>query len=231
MRIYFVKTIAIITAGGSGKRFPGECKKQFRRIKNKPVLAHAIDCFYNIPEVDNIIVTVPYEDLEEAIALIHPLYPKADITIMEGGKTRQQSVLKALRTIPSDTDFVMIHDGVRLLLAQEEIVDMLNLCRKKSAVIPVHKVKNTIKKIEDKKIVRTICRNNLVEVYTPQIFRYEMAVNYHLKSEKDGLNFTDDAAILEHYGIPVYVYETEQANIKITDKYDYEIVKLLIESK
>lgn len=225
-----MKTIAIITAGGSGNRLPGECKKQFRLIKGKPVLAYTIDNFYKKSIIDGIIVTVPAEDLEEAIHLLHPFYPDADINILEGGKTRQHSVLRALNTVPEDTDYVMIHDGVRPFVSLKEMTDMLRICREVNAVIPVQKVKNTVKEIDDNRVVRTMQRELLAEVFTPQVFRYELIAKYHRLAEQYGYSFTDDAAVLEHHGVPVFAYDSEGINIKITDRYDFDIVRLILEN-
>ena len=224
-----MKNVAIITAGGTGERLPGECKKQFRPIAGRPLLAYAIDNFYRHNKINNIIVTVPEDDLEEAITLLIPLFPESDVTVTAGGKTRQQSVLRALNIVSEKTDLVLIHDGVRPFADANDITDMVCLCHEVNAVIPVSRVKNTIKEIAENRVVRTVPREELVEVYTPQIFRYDLIVKYHRLAEQQGMHFTDDAAVLEHYGIPVYVYETKKLNIKTTDRNDFEIVKLLID--
>ncbi len=225
-----MKTTAIITAGGSGIRFPGDCKKQFRIISGKPVIAHAIDNFYENDLIDNIIVTVPNDDLEEAISLLHPLYPNADISIVPGGKTRQKSVLNALNTVAENVDIVLIHDGVRPLISQQEMEEMIHLCTRVKAVIPAHKIKNTIKEVADNRVKRTVPRTGMVAVYTPQVFQYRLIVKYHRLAEQYSELFTDDASILEHFGVPVYVYETESINMKITDIHDFEIIRLIIEN-
>lgn len=226
-----MKIVAIVTAGGSGERLPGDCKKQFRLINDKPIIAYSIDPFYNNYLIDNIVVTVPKDDLERSINMLYPIYPEADIAIIEGGKTRQNSVLKALRTVSADTDIVLIHDGVRPLLSEYIINELLEVCNQHDAVIPVHKVKNTLKKVSDKRITETVSRKSLFEAYTPQVFNYRLIFKYHKLAEQESLDFTDDSAILEHYGIPVYIKETSCMNIKITDRSDFEIVETLIQSK
>lgn len=226
-----MKVTAIITAGGSGERFPGECKKQFRLIAGKPVIAHTIDNFYRNDLITNIIVTVPDADLEESISLLHPQYPEADISIVTGGRTRQKSVLRALNTVAGDVDIVLIHDGVRPLIDREEMEDMIYLCKSVKAVIPAHIVKNTIKEKVDNRVKRTVSRDNLREIYTPQVFQYQLINKYHRLAEQYSETFTDDASILEHFGVPVYIYETKNVNIKITDKDDFELIKLKIENK
>jgi len=225
-----VKRIAIVTASGVGKRFPGTCKKQFRTIAGRPVLAYAIDNFVHNKEIDGIVVTVPYNEIEQTITQLHALYQNSDIQVVEGGETRQKSVLRALNTLSLDTNIVLIHDGVRPFVNEAELMEMLRICYEVDAVIPVHKVKNTIKEVSENKVVRTLFRNSLVEVYTPQIFRYDMILKYHRLADQQGLSFTDDASIIEHYGMPVYTYETEQVSLKITDESDFNVAKIIIEN-
>jgi 2-C-methyl-D-erythritol 4-phosphate cytidylyltransferase len=222
-----MNNIAIITAGGSGTRLPGKCKKQFLPLRGKPVIAYSLEAFLSHPEISAVVATIPQEDIDFARKLLNS-YLDQGLTIIAGGKERQHSVLNALNIMPANTDYVFIHDAVRPLLTAQEIDSLLQNVIKQQAVIPAHKVKHTIKSVEGNRIVKTIPRDSLMEVYTPQVFEFSLILDCHKKAAADNLLFTDDAAILEHYGYQVFVSETSQLNIKITEPEDLPLVEYLL---
>ncbi len=225
------KNIAIITAGGSGNRMKHNLKKQFIEIEQRPLLFWTLDRFANHLELDEVIVTLPEDDFKIYSKLIENEYPQAVITIIPGGKERQDSVYRALKHCSPNTSYVLIHDGVRPFISSQDISRLLDNAAKYKAVIPVSKVKNTLKKIKDNKIVKTVPRNDLVNALTPQAFELDLILSCHEKAKAKELYFTDDAAIVEHFGFDVHTMETEPYNIKITDEYDLEIAKMIIKSK
>ena len=97
-------------------------------------------------------------------------------------------------------------------------------------MIPVSKVINTIKEIKQDKVITTISRENLVNAFTPQVFKYKLIKQCHDDAKKINLYCTDDAALLEHFGHPVYTLECSSHNIKITDQFDLEIAKFIIKN-
>ena len=124
----------------------------------------------------------------------------------------------------------MIHDGVRPFAEGKDIKNMLNMIVDKKALIPVSKVKYTLKMIENKKIIKTVSRENIYNAHTPQFFEYKLILDCHKKLNNSTEKFTDDASLLEYLGIEVSSYEIKEGNIKITDQYDLQIAKLLINS-
>ena len=107
---------------------------------------------------------------------------------------------------------------------------MLNQVLISNAVIPVTKVKYTIKTIENNQVINTVDRSKLYEIHTPQVFQYELIYRYHLLAKKDHLQFTDDAAILEQYEFPVYTIVDNNPNIKITNYEDLLYCEYLIDN-
>ena len=156
---------------------------------------------------------------------------RAKLVFALGGEKRQNSVFNALKKCPIDTDFVMIHDGVRPFVSDKDISQLLNKAQKFKAVIPIVRVKNTIKQIKGGQVVRTIPRDNLVNALTPQVFDYQLIHNCTPTALKNRVEFTDDSSIMEYYGYPVYVLECGSENFKITDPFDYEIAKFIINKK
>lgn len=226
-----MKSVAIITAGGVGKRYPGKDKKQYLDINGKPILIWSVENFYFHPAIESILVTAPEDSLSYTKTLLDRHFPGKNIVVVRGGVVRQESVYNALKLIPDNTDYVLIHDGVRPLITQDEITQLLELVYEYKAVIPGHKIRNTIKEVKEDKVVTTLPRTFLYEIFTPQVFAYDLIVDSHRRALEDRVVFTDDAAILEHYGYPVHVVETSAYNIKITEPADYELVKLLISKR
>jgi 2-C-methyl-D-erythritol 4-phosphate cytidylyltransferase len=227
-----VKTTAIITAGGRGLRLPGEVKKQFRLLGGKPLLTRTLEPFLHYPDIDSIIITLPFDELAHFQNLINDTFPAAadrqKITLCEGGAQRQDSVFNALKLCESDTKFVIIHDGVRPFVTEQLISEVMKMAREYGAAIPAAPVKNTIKTIKDDVVDHTIRRDILIQVYTPQVFHYEILMKCYHRAKKEEYYSTDDAAILEHYGYSIHFYYDNSFNLKITDELDFFMAEQII---
>jgi len=221
------RTVAIITAGGSGKRLKSKQKKQFIVLNDRPLLFWTLDKFIQHKSIDDIIIVLPESDMNFS-DLVYQEFPKEKIICVSGGKERQDSVLNALRSCPPDTDTVMIHDGVRPFITGSEISKLHKYAQEHNAVIAVTRVKNTIKKVSKNKIDRTIPREDLFSALTPQVFNYTHILKFHNKAKEDKLIFTDDAAILEFYGEEIFTLECSSHNIKITDPFDLKIAEFIL---
>jgi len=224
-----MKTTAIITAGGSGKRMNSAQKKQFLLIAGKSILQHTVEKFINNCNIDAIVISLPSKEGKAVELDMKKTFPQANLIFANGGEKRQNSVFSALKKCPSDTDFVMIHDGVRPFIKDEEITDLINAAQKYKAVIPVARVKNTIKQVKAGQVLRTIPRDRLFKALTPQVFEYQLIFNCTSTALENNVEFTDDSSIMEYYGYPVHVLEVGSENFKITDPFDYEIAKYIIE--
>ena len=226
-----MKNVAIITAGGSGKRLPGKTKKQFVTVAGRPLLFWTLDKFVSHPQIDEIIITLPEDEITTFGRRIKTEFSDKKLVFPKGGKERQNSVFNALKNCPSNTDFVLIHDGVRPFVSEKEITELLKIVAKTNAVIPVGKVKDTIKKVSENKILETVSRENLAKAFTPQVFRFSLILSLHQKAAKDGLLFTDDAAILEYYGYEVTAFFSNSFNLKITEPLDMKIAEMILKNR
>lgn len=227
-----MKTIAIVTAGGMGLRLPGDVKKQFRMLNGKPLLIHTLEPFMQNKQVNDIIVTLPGEDIDFVRDVIARHFEstgtKKTITYCKGGHFRQESVYEGLKLCPEDTDFVLIHDGVRPFVTTKLIDELLSLAQDFGAAIPGAPVKNTIKTITGKIIDHTLRRDKLLQAYTPQVFGFPLLMKCYNRAMTEGYLSTDDASVLEHYGYSVHYIEDSSPNIKITDEFDFFMAEQLI---
>ncbi len=233
------KTIALITAGGSGHRMGSDTKKQYIEIRNKPILAHTIHRFQITEQIDEIVITVPEEDID---FVRHNIVERYNFTklkrIIPGGLTRQDSVSKALDNIDTDDDdIILIHDAVRPFISHEIITECINSLSDADGSIVGIKPVNTIKQLSDSYVGSTLDRNDLISVQTPQTFRFGLIKKCHNAAKENKFNATDDSALLEKFGETVLgrqpvisVVQGNSFNIKITDRNDLVIASAIMDS-
>lgn len=222
-----MKTALIVTAGGKGLRFGGQTRKQYVEVLQKPLLIWTLKPFLDSKLFNEIILTLPSEDILSVSELLSNHHLK-NIRLIPGGENRQDSVFNGLSACQPDTDFVMIHDAVRPLIYLEDINKLLELVQIHQAVIPAKKVSNTIKLMKNNFIENTIDRSHLVEVYTPQTFSFPLILKAHQSIRQSGLEFTDDAGIMEYQNFPVYLYQISNINFKLTYQEDLLILETLL---
>lgn len=223
-----MKISVIITAGGAGKRLPGKTKKQFLRLADKPILLHTLERFLTEKIVNEIIISLPQEDFLTQSRKIKESYPQADISFVEGGKERQDSVYNALLACSTNCEIVLIHDGVRPFFSKDIIAKMIGKVKTGTGVIPVSKVKNTIKECEYGLVKKTIPRTNLYNVHTPQCFMYQDILKLNKEAIRDNKIYTDDASLFEEMGLKVTTVLESDYNIKITTQEDLDYADYLM---
>jgi 2-C-methyl-D-erythritol 4-phosphate cytidylyltransferase/2-C-methyl-D-erythritol 2,4-cyclodiphosphate synthase len=211
------KVAAIITAAGQGKRFGGDGLKQYLPLTGKPVLRHSVEAFTTHPDVDAVIV-ITHPDHEE---LYNETVQGLDLLpTVHGGNTRQESVfegLKALQDFPPD--YVLIHDAARPFVTAEMISRVVDGLSDAEAVIPTLPVIDTIKETDNGAVVKTIERNKVKRVQTPQGFHFKTIFDAHVKMQ--GEEFSDDAGIFEAVGGKVAITEGDELASKITTQVDF----------
>lgn len=214
-----MKTVAIITAGGTSSRF-GNSNKLLEKIYDKEVIKYTIDAF-EASNIDEIIICT-HISIMETLKKLFKDYKKVRFT--QGGNTRQQSVYNGL--LACECDYVIIHDGARPMITTEMINVCIEMVKDMSALTVATKTIDTIKEVEHGKIVKTIDRAKLYNTQTPQAFEYKLIKNAHEKLKDK--NFTDDAGMLEELGKTVYILDGSYKNIKITTQIDIETAKIYL---
>ncbi len=218
-----MKLSVIVTAGGSSVRYGKD--KLLEKINGKTVIEHSVYAFLPLNPYE--IIISASEKLENEIK--DKFSGIENLRIVQGGKTRQESVFNALKSC-SAPDFVCIHDAARPLIKQEHIKNCLEKAIEKGAAITAVKATDTIKKVDKTgKVIETPDRNTLWCVQTPQIFSYKTIFAAHERLL--GKSFSDDAGMLEFLGFPVYVAEGDYTNIKITTPKDIMLAELLVNSE
>lgn len=215
---------AIIVAAGSGRRFGSP--KQFALLRGKAVLAWSLDVFESHPRVGAIVVVLPDEKLGRDLKDGH----KKITAVVTGGEQRQDSVFAGLlRVDPRRTAIVLVHDGARPLVTAEIIDRVIEGAEKKGAAVPVLALDDTVKEIKRGAVVRTLDRETLVRVQTPQGFALDLLKKALDRARADGFYGTDDAALVERLGAPVAAVRGEARNIKITSPGDIRSAEALLD--
>jgi len=233
------KVTALITAGGSGSRMGGGIKKQYLEINNKPILAHTIHRFQITEKIDEIVLTLPEDDIPSVKKNIIERYNFNKVKLIcSGGSTRQDSVLNALHSIRAEKDdIILIHDAVRPFISHEIILNCIESLEGSDGSVTAIKPVNTIKELSCQSVSFTLDRSKLISVQTPQSFRTELIRKCSESAKADNFYATDDSALVEKYGekilgrTPVIkVVEGSSFNIKITDKNDMILASAIFDS-
>lgn len=226
-----MKTIAIILAGGKGKRMGAPVSKQFIEIDDKPVIYYTIKKFEEVEEINEIILVLPKDEIDYFKNNIQNRFDFNISRIIEGGAERQDSVYNALRSV-EDADIVLIHDGARAFVTNEIIKNGIRYAKKYGAAAPGVMPKDTIKvKDKDSFSKDTPIRERLVAVQTPQCFNYSLIKECHENVKREKKIVTDDTMVVEQYGHNVYLYEGDYKNIKITTKEDLILAKAFVKEQ
>lgn len=218
---------AIIVAGGSGTRMGSDLPKQFMLLKDKPVLYYSLKTFLEAFDDLQIILVLPVGFTDMGQEIIDAYFDKERIKITAGGDTRFQSVKNGLALIGEES-VVFVHDAVRCLLSGE----LIHRCYKQAAetgtAIPVIASKDSIRLITEEGN-SMYDRNNVMLVQTPQTFHSKILLPAFQIDYKD--KFTDEASVVEAYGLKVSLVEGEENNIKITRPVDLVIAEKLLGSE
>jgi 2-C-methyl-D-erythritol 4-phosphate cytidylyltransferase len=225
-----MKTIAIIPAGGSGKRMQKNLSKQYLLLDGIPVLVHTLRIFQKSSTIDEIFLIVPENDIEFVRKHIVETYGFSKVSrILKGGMERQDSVRQGINALGRDDDIVVIHDGVRPFVTEEILHAVISEALKEKAVTVGVPVKDTVKSVDGRGwVAETLDRNLLWLIQTPQAFTWDIIKKAYEDAYRDNYYGTDDASLVERIGINVKVIHGSYDNIKITTKNDLVLAEILI---
>lgn len=222
-------TGAVILAGGKGTRMSADVKKQYLKLYNEYIFMISLNKMIKAEKVDIIVVVIPEED-EKFIKNILNQKKYSDIKIAYSGKRRQDSVFNGLKKLKSikhrNIKNVLIHDGVRPFFTQKMIKNGLKELADFECVIPGIKVKDTIKKKQKDHILKTLNRDKLVAVQTPQFFDFKKLYNF--AEEHKDYDYTDESYLFELQNEKISIIMGEEGNIKLTTQFDMNLARFLI---
>lgn len=225
----------IIPAGGKGERLKdflnGE-NKQFSKLGEKMILEIVIERLNKLINFREFVIAFPNfleNEFEDKKNLFLKKFPF--LKIVEGGESRFDSVFSAINNLNYDEGRVLIHDAVRPFFTEKNIKILLEISKTKKNVIMAVKSKDTIREFNENYSVKTLDREKIYLVQTPQIFDLNILKKAYLTSKNNNFSHTDDAGALEYIGEKVFLCEGNSLNFKITTETDYILAKIIFEQK
>jgi len=231
------KVVALVPAAGIGKRFGADKNKPFFVLAGKPIIIWSLELLQSISEIDEIIPVVKEDDIMTAAELIEEYVISKVKQIMPGGKERQDSVYNGLQAVLDSGSIVLIHDGGRPFADADMIIEAIHGVDGWDGVVTGVPVKDTIKEAgpcsqdsgADETIVRrTLEREVLYAIQTPQVFPYRVIREAHEKARGECFYGTDDASLVERCGGRIKIVAGSYRNIKITTPEDIFIAEALL---
>ncbi|HEX5654909.1 MAG TPA: 2-C-methyl-D-erythritol 4-phosphate cytidylyltransferase [Chitinophagaceae bacterium] len=219
-----MKKYAVIVAGGTGSRMGGNLPKQFMLLKNKPVLYYTLKVFLETFKDLQVILVLPVEYTDMGQEIIDAYFDKDRIRITAGGDTRFQSVKNGLALVEEES-MIFVHDGVRCLTSPALLQRCYQTALETGTAIPVIACKDSVRLLREEGS-DAIDRNKILLVQTPQVFHSKILLPAYSIDYKD--KFTDEATVVEAYGMKLSLVDGEEDNIKITRPFDLVIAEQLL---
>jgi 2-C-methyl-D-erythritol 4-phosphate cytidylyltransferase len=221
---------AVVPAAGVGKRMNADRPKQYLELAGKTVIEHTLLRLLSAEVFTAVVVAISEED---------PYWPDLDVSVHKkiitaaGGKERADSVLsalKAIRTVASDDDWVLVHDAARPCITKIDIHHLIDsLKTDEIGGILALSSYDTLKSVQgDNIIVGTLDRSHIWRALTPQMFRYRLLKNA-LEADEGNAAITDEASALELQGMQPKIVEGRPDNIKITRPEDLALAQFYME--
>jgi len=222
-----MKTVAIIPAGGRGKRGGTETPKQYLRFHGKELIVYTLEVFQKCNLIDEIIIAAepPY------FSLLNKIVKDFNLTkitqIVEGGEERQDSVNSALKSIKADdNDLIAVHDAARPLLPENILTTAINTAKEKGNALVCLKAKDTLLK-GDQIVKEYVDRSEIYYVQTPQVFKYKDLKKAMKKAYEKNFIGTDESMLIKELGIDINIVQGSMLNFKVTTMTDIEMFEKL----
>jgi 2-C-methyl-D-erythritol 4-phosphate cytidylyltransferase len=220
----------VVPAAGAGRRLGGGAKALVR-LAGRALLAHAVEAM-EANQCTTAVVVVSHPDALEATAKLLADEGLAKVTaLVAGGPTRQASVAAGLRALPPGPGYVVVHDAARPLVTPGAVDRMLELLLEAglAGVVPGVPVIDTIRRVDDaQRSTGIVDREQLRSMQTPQLFVREVLERAYRLARRDGVEATDEAALVELAGHQVQVVPGDPENLKVTTPLDLAVAETLL---
>ncbi|MFH0913108.1 MAG: 2-C-methyl-D-erythritol 4-phosphate cytidylyltransferase [Candidatus Omnitrophota bacterium] len=232
---------AIVLAAGKGLRLRTRIPKPLVEISSQPLIIYCLNILSKHPLIKDIIVVANPGNLKDICNKIRQYRVRKIKDIVLGGKLRCASVMNGLKAIDGRTDLVLIHDGARPFIAKEMVSTVIKTAKRFGAAIVGVPVKATVKQVKSpcrpgrkerskvKSVERTLNRDNLWEIQTPQVFKKDLILRAYKKFLSTPV--TDDASLVEKSGKSVKVVMGSYFNLKVTTPEDLVLAKAIAKTQ
>lgn len=223
---------AIVPAAGGGRRFGGELPKQFVPVLGRPLLAWTVERLLSVPEVDRVVVAAPAGragETREMLLREVRVSPDVDLSAVDGGRRRQDSVRAALAAADvAPSDWVAVHDGARPCLAAADLAAVLRSTAGSDGAGAVlgRPVRDTLKTVAGGRLHETVGRSGLFRAETPQVFRAGELGEALDRADRENLEVSDESSLFAPGSVAAVA--ASQPNPKLTAASDLPAIEALL---
>jgi len=212
----------VLLAAGSGRRLGGDIPKQYRKVAGLPLMLHTLRSLQAEPRICWVQPVIAKGDSHRFAALVaQQSFAFTMLPPVIGGRERALSMVAGVKALPTNAEWVAVHDAARPLPSAELLRLLFDAAQQYGAAVPGLAVTDTIKEVNDAGLVmRTLDRHRLRAVQTPQVSRREWLMKAVAHAGSDLPSFTDDVSLLEAASFPVHITAGEAQNRKITTSED-----------
>ncbi|MBI4482353.1 MAG: 2-C-methyl-D-erythritol 4-phosphate cytidylyltransferase [Acidobacteria bacterium] len=200
--------------------------KQFLPLGRRPVVVRTLERFLPLRNVRSIVVVLAKKDMPYFRKVAGSLLRDPRLIAVCGGRERQDSVFNGFQALPSDVDVVLVHDGVRPLVERRLIRSVIRTAAATGAAVPALPLPDTVVEVSGTSH-RTLDRDRLRGIQTPQGFRFQVLQNALEQARADGFYGTDESSLVERLGQPVTLVDGSEWNFKITTRKDLRVAELI----
>jgi len=226
---------AILPAAGLGTRMGADTPKQFLALDGVPVLLFTLRRLAACPAITDFVVATRAEEIDFLAESVKSENLGRPVHVVRGGDTRQDSVANALAEVPSEAEFILVHDAVRPLVTLNQIERVIAEATACDAAILGIPAMDTVKEVKRASlptdvalITATIPRERVVLAQTPQVFRASLLLEAFARARQDGVTASDEAGLVERMGRDVHVVVGSERNLKITRPGDMELAEFYL---
>lgn len=226
----------MVLASGAGTRVGAALNKAYLPLAGRRVVSWSLSAFADVPDIGVLVLVVRPQD-GELVDLALGGEVHADVEVVHGGRTRQESELKALRHLAGridagTVDAVLLHDAARPLVSPELIAEVLQVAREHGGAVPGMLADDIVAVGEDGGTIIDGPRQTLVRAQTPQGFRAAPLLAAYERAAREEFVGTDTASCMERFsGLPVRWVRGERRNFKITYRHDLAIAERVLASR
>jgi 2-C-methyl-D-erythritol 4-phosphate cytidylyltransferase len=210
----------------------GGVDKIMAPLAGEPVILHTLRAFQAAPDIWEIVLVTRRELRDTLEALVRDQDLTKVTAVVPGGQTRVESVQNGLLALNKHTDLVAVQDGARPLVTQQVIGEAVGKAKTCHAAAPAIPLKDTVKKVDPTgRVVETPDRDTLRAVQTPQVFDRDLLLAAWEKARQEGQTYTDDCGAMEALGVPVYLTQGDEENLKLTTPLDLLLAEEILKRR
>lgn len=220
---------AVVVAAGSGTRMGAD--KLMMQLGGCTVIERTLAALDMSGCIDEIVVVTQSEKIPAIAALARERGIKKLKCVTEGGANRTASAWAGVQECSERAELIAIHDAARPLVTEEIIERAVTAAAERGAAAPAIHVKDTVRQARGGRVLRTLERDELYLMQTPQVFRAELIRQALGEAARLGISLTDDCAAVMLLDAEVFLVEGSEENLKLTTPADIYAAAAIIDAR